>query len=62
MTLRQFFHNRDTSLLATFALIFVSLVWGASFYLTKEVLAEVPVIDFLGLRYGLGTLVPMVKP
>lgn len=60
MTLRQFFHNRDTSLLATIALIFVSLVWGASFYLTKEVLAEVSVIDFLGLRYGLGTLVTAV--
>ena len=60
MTLRQFFHNRDTSLLATLALIFVSLVWGASFYLTKEVLAEVSVIDFLGLRYGLGTLVTAV--
>ena len=38
----------------------MSLVWGASFYLTKEVLAEVSVIDFLGLRYGLGTLVTAV--
>jgi len=31
--------------------------WGGGVWETKEVLAEVSVIDFLGLRYGLGTLV-----
>jgi len=38
-------------------LLFVSLIWGSTFVLTKQSVAGFPVFAFLSLRFGLATVV-----
>jgi drug/metabolite transporter (DMT)-like permease len=42
---------------AVFWLVLVCLVWGVSFTITKEILRSASPLIFMGLRFGLGSLV-----
>ncbi len=46
---------RRASLLATLALLLVTASWGSTFFLIKDVLEELPVLDFLAVRFAIAT-------
>jgi len=52
--------SRATGLLATFTLLLVTATWGSTFFLIKDLLARVPVLDFLALRFAIATLALLV--
>ncbi|HEY0890121.1 MAG TPA: DMT family transporter [Nocardioides sp.] len=45
------------ALLATLALVFVTLGWGSSFVLLKDMLERVPAVDYLAVRFGIAGVV-----
>ncbi|MGZ4428257.1 MAG: DMT family transporter [Nocardioidaceae bacterium] len=47
--------DRRTSLLATLALLAVTAAWGSTFFLTKDLLTRVPVLDYLAVRFAIAT-------
>lgn len=47
---------RTTTLLATLALLAVTATWGSTFFLIKDLLDRVPVLDFLALRFAVATV------
>lgn len=48
---------RPTALIATIALVCVTAVWGSTFVVVKKAIADLPVMDFLFLRFALAALV-----
>ncbi len=48
--------ERRTSLLATLALLAMTASWGSTFFLIKDLLDRLPVLDFLAVRFAVGTL------
>jgi drug/metabolite transporter (DMT)-like permease len=48
--------DRRASLLATLALLGVTAAWGSTFFLTKDLLARVPVLDFLAVRFAIASV------
>ncbi|MCL6444283.1 MAG: DMT family transporter [Alicyclobacillus sp.] len=48
--------NKQQQLTANLALLLVTLVWGATFTLTKTALASIPAFAFLSVRFVLATL------
>jgi drug/metabolite transporter (DMT)-like permease len=48
--------DRRTALLATFALLVVTACWGSTFFLIKDLLDRVPVLDFLAVRFAIATV------
>jgi drug/metabolite transporter (DMT)-like permease len=52
--------SRRTSLLATMALVGVTASWRPTFFLIKIVLEELPVLDFLAVRFGIATVALLV--
>jgi drug/metabolite transporter (DMT)-like permease len=48
--------QRPTPLLATLALLSVTAMWGSTFFLIKDLLDRVPVLDFLALRFGIAAV------
>jgi drug/metabolite transporter (DMT)-like permease len=44
------------SLPATFTLLAVTAAWGSTFFLIKDLLDRVPVLDFLALRFAIASL------
>lgn len=47
--------ERRTSLLATLALLSMTACWGSTFYLIKDLLDRVPVLDFLAVRFAIAS-------
>ena len=47
--------ERRTSLLATLALLAITATWGSTFFLIKDLLDRVPVLDFLAVRFAIAT-------
>ena len=47
--------ERRTSLLATLALLAMTACWGSTFYLIKDLLDRVPVLDFLAVRFAIAS-------
>jgi len=45
--------NRQGSALPTLALLGVTAAWGSTFFLIKDLLAEVSVLDFLSVRFAI---------
>jgi drug/metabolite transporter (DMT)-like permease len=43
--------------LGALALLALAMGWGSTFFMTKDLLARVPVLDYLGVRYAIATLV-----
>ena len=48
--------ERRTTLLATLALLSVTACWGSTFFLIKDLLDRVPVLDFLAVRFAIATV------
>ncbi len=48
--------TRRTALLATLTLVLVTATWGSTFFLIKDLLDRVPVLDFLAVRFALATV------
>ncbi len=48
--------ERRTSLLATLALLAMTACWGSTFFLTKDLLDRVPVLDYLAVRFAIATV------
>lgn len=46
-----------TGRLAGLALLAVTAIWGSTFFLIKDLIDRVPVIDFLGVRFALAAVV-----
>jgi len=45
-----------TESLAALALLALAMGWGSTFFMTKDLLARVPVLDYLGVRYAIATI------
>ena len=55
--------ERRTSLLAALALLGVTAAWGSTFFLTKDLLDRVPVLDYLAVRFAIaGAAVYLLFP
>ena len=48
--------NRRTSVLPTLALLGVTAAWGSTFFLIKDLLREVSVLDFLAVRFAIAAV------
>ncbi len=48
--------ERRTGLLATVALLVVTACWGSTFFLIKDLLDRMPVLDFLAVRFAVATV------
>ncbi len=48
--------QRRTMLLATLALLGMAASWGSTFYMIHDLLARVPAMDFLAIRFTLGAI------
>ncbi len=48
--------TRSTRRLAMLALVAVTMVWGSTFFLIKDLLDRVPASDFLALRFAIATV------
>lgn len=48
--------DRKTAALATLALLAMTACWGSTFFLIKDLLDRVPVLDFLALRFAIATV------
>ncbi len=49
--------GRPATLFATLALLLVTACWGSTFFLIKDLLDRVPVLDFLAVRFAVATVV-----
>jgi drug/metabolite transporter (DMT)-like permease len=49
--------SRRIAVLATFGLLAMTAVWGSTFVLIKDVVARMPVADFLAVRFAIAALV-----
>jgi drug/metabolite transporter (DMT)-like permease len=48
--------DRRTAVLATLALLAMTACWGSTFFLIKDLLARVPVLDFLAVRFAIASV------
>jgi drug/metabolite transporter (DMT)-like permease len=48
--------DRRTSVLGTLALLGMTATWGSTFFLIKDLLDRVPVLDFLALRFAMASV------
>ena len=48
--------DRRTSVLATLALLAMTACWGSTFFLIKDLLDRVPVLDFLAVRFAIASV------
>jgi len=48
--------DRRTSLLAALALLSVTAMWGSTFFLIRDLLDRLPVLDFLALRFAIASV------
>lgn len=55
--------ERRVSLVAAVALLGITAAWGSTFYLTKDLVERVPVLDYLALRFAVASVaVLLVAP
>jgi drug/metabolite transporter (DMT)-like permease len=52
--------TRRTTLLATLALLAMTACWGTTFFLIKDLLDRVPVLDFLAVRFAIACVALVV--
>ncbi len=48
--------ERRNALLATLALLAITACWGSTFFLIKDLLDRVPVLDFLAVRFAIASV------
>jgi drug/metabolite transporter (DMT)-like permease len=56
----MFDNLRKSTKLAIISLIFITAIWGWSFIIVKQAVAEMPVMDFLALRFAVAALVMLI--
>jgi drug/metabolite transporter (DMT)-like permease len=49
-------NDRRTGLLATLALLAMTACWGSTFFLIKDLLDRLPVLDFLAIRFAVASV------
>jgi drug/metabolite transporter (DMT)-like permease len=55
------FNNfRKSTKLAIISLIFITVIWGWSFIIVKQTVAEMPVMDFLALRFAVAAIIMFI--
>ena len=52
--------ERRTAFLATLALLAITACWGSTFFLTKDLLERVPVLDYLAVRFAIASVALLV--
>ena len=52
--------ERRTSLVAALALLAVTAAWGSTFFLTKDLVTRVPVLDYLAVRFAIAGVAVVV--
>ena len=52
--------TRRTSLLAAALLLSVTAVWGSTFFLIKDLLERVPILDFLAVRFSVAAVLLVI--
>ena len=52
--------ERRLSILATLAILAMTATWGSTFYLIKDLLDRVPVLDFLAVRFAIASVALML--
>jgi drug/metabolite transporter (DMT)-like permease len=52
--------SRRTPLLAALLLLSVTAVWGSTFFLIKDLLDRVPVLDFLAVRFSIAAVLLVI--
>ena len=52
--------ERRTAALATLALLVITACWGSTFFLTKDLLERVPVLDYLAVRFAVASFALIV--
>ncbi|KAF0196795.1 MAG: hypothetical protein FD169_774 [Bacillota bacterium] len=55
-------NNKISQWVADISLLFVTLVWGATFVMVKDVIREMPPLYFLGIRFTLAAAALMLIP
>ena len=53
-------NERRTAVVATVALLAITACWGSTFFLTKDLLERVPVLDYLAVRFAVASVTLMV--
>src|SRR4029079_3058434 len=48
--------DRRTTLLATLAILAMTACWGSTFFLIKDLLDRMPVLDFLAVRFAIASV------
>ncbi|HSE72000.1 MAG TPA: DMT family transporter [Nocardioidaceae bacterium] len=48
--------ERRTTVLATLAILGMTACWGSTFYLIKDLLDRIPVLDFLAVRFAIASV------
>jgi drug/metabolite transporter (DMT)-like permease len=56
----MFDNLRKSTKLAIISLIFITAIWGWSFIIVKQAVAEMPVMDFLALRFAVAAIVMFI--
>jgi drug/metabolite transporter (DMT)-like permease len=54
---KSFAPGRRRAILADLSLLLVTLIWGSTFVMVKDAVADYPVFGFLTLRFGIATLI-----
>ncbi len=52
--------GRNSALIPTLALVCVTAVWGSTFFLLKDLVRQMPPLDFLGARFALAGLLVVI--
>ncbi|MFC1875484.1 DMT family transporter [Chloroflexota bacterium] len=50
-------HWKNSQILALIALIIVTAIWGSTFIVVQDAVSQMPVMDFLGVRFTLAAVV-----
>ncbi len=56
----MFDNLKKSTRLAIIALIFIAAIWGWSFVIVKQAVAQMPVIDFLALRFAVAAIIMVI--
>ena len=51
---------KNSTKFAVIALIFITAIWGWSFVIVKDAIAQIPVMDFLALRFAVAVIVMFI--
>jgi len=56
----MFYNFKKSTKLAIISLIFITAIWGWSFIIVKQTVAQMPVMDFLALRFAVAAIIMVI--